>query len=120
MLRLMLDRIAAWFGFVRISDEPREYPRVSNGVDAIARGQRWESFYREQDGLGDMLTKLRQSYFEKVGSTKPGDTQTLLVLGLADKIVREVEREVQTVIETGKMRANDREHAERVARVGKL
>ena len=116
----LLDRILAYFGYIRADAPTREYPRVSNGVDAIARGQRWEAFYREQDGLGDMLTKLRQSYFEKVGSTKPGDTQTLLVLGLADKIVREVEREVQTVIETGKMRANDREHAERVARTARV
>lgn len=114
----MIDRILAYFGYIR-ADTPRDYPRIGNGMDAIGRGQRWESFYAEENGLADMLTKLRRAYFEKVGATKPGDTDTLLVLGLADKIVREIEREVQTVIETGKIRANEREHAERVARVGR-
>jgi len=115
----LLDRILAYFGYIR-ANTPRPYERVSNGVDAIARGQRWQGFYAEEGGLADMLSNLRRAYFEKVGNTKPGDTQTLLVLGLADKIVREVEREVRVVIETGKIRASEREHADRVARVGKL
>lgn len=115
----LIDRILAYFGYAR-ADAPREYARVNNGTDAIARGQRWEAFYAEEGGISDMLTSLRRGYFEKVGNTKPGDTQTLLVLGLADKIVREVEREVQVVIETGKIRAAEKEHAERVARVGRV
>lgn len=115
----LLDRILAYFGYIR-ADTPRPYARVNNGAEAIARGQRWEAFYAEEGGLSDMLTNLRRGYFEKVGNTKPGDTQTLLVLGLADKIVREVEREVQGVIETGKIRASQEEHAERISRVGRV
>lgn len=115
----VINRILTYFGYVR-ADTPRHYERVNNGVDAIARGQRWQGFYVEEGGLQDMFANLRRAYFEKVGNTKPGDTQTLLVLGLADKIVREVEREVQTIIETGKIRAAEREHADRVARVGRV
>ena len=115
---IWLDKLMAWLGYTPI--QPRPLPRVNNGTDAVARGQRWEAFYAEEGGLADMLSNLRRGYFEKVGNTKPGDTQTLLVLGLADKIVREVEREVQTVIETGKIRVSQEEHAERVSRVGRV
>lgn len=114
----MLDRIFAWLGYYR-ADAVRIRLRVQNGAEAVSRGQRWEAFYHEEGGLADMIEGLRRAYFEKVGSTRPGDTDTLLVLGLADKIARELEREVQAIIETGKMRARDAEHAERVSRVGR-
>ena len=112
MMRNWLDRIAARYGYTR-----REYPRVNNGTDAIARGQRWAAFYGEEGGLADMIASLRRTYFERVGTLKPGDTESLMALGMADRIAREIEREVQTVIETGKLRQNDAEHANRVAAV---
>lgn len=108
----ILDRIAAWFGYVR-----RDYPRIASGTDAVARGQRWEQFYGEDGGLADMIGKLRHSYFEKVGTLKPGDHESLLALGIADRIARELEREVQTIIETGKLRANDASHANKIAAI---
>lgn len=113
-----LDRLFAWLGYYRADYVPIRL-RVKNGAEAVSRGQRWENFYYEEGGLADMIEGLRRAYFEKVGATRPGDTDTLLVLGLADKIARELEREVQTIIETGKMRARDAEHVERVARVGR-
>lgn len=109
-MRKLLDRIAAWLGYTR-----REYPRVNNGTEAVARGQRWEVFYGEEGGLGDMIANLRRSYFEKVGSLKPGDTESLMALGMADRIAREIEREVLTIIETGKLRAHDEQHAKKIA-----
>lgn len=111
----ILDRLAAWFGYVPA--QPRPLPRVNNGTDAVARGQRWEAFYAEEDGLRDMIAHLRRSYFEKVGSLKPGDTESLMALGMADRIAREIEREVLTVIETGKLRANERQHANTIAAI---
>jgi hypothetical protein len=104
------DRIAAYFGYVR-----REYQRIDNGADAIMRGGRWEDFYREKDGLADMLGNIRRSYFEKVGQLKLGDTDALMALGMADRIVRQIEGEVIQVIETGKIARSNAEHAERVA-----
>lgn len=108
----LLDRIAAYFGYVR-----REYTRIDNGADAIARGQRWQAFYEEAGGLADMIGGLRRGYFEKIGSLKPGDTDSLAALAMADRIAREIEREVQTVIETGRLREADKAHVARIAAV---
>lgn len=112
-----LDRLAAHFGYTRTIPAP--LPRVNNGTDAVARGQRWESFYFEEDGIRDMIAALRHDYFTKVGQLSPGDTQKLLALGMADKIAVEIERKIQTVIETGKIRANDRAHAGKIAGIGR-
>lgn len=91
--------------------------RINNGVEAIARGQRWEVFYSEEDGLHDMFTSLRRDYFTKVGELSPGDTESLKALAMADRVVREVERKVQSVIETGKIRGKDKEHANKIAAI---
>lgn len=108
-----LDSIAAYFGYVpRVK---REYERVNNGTDAVARGQRWEAFATEEGGLYDMIANLRRGYFEKVGQLQPGDTKSLQALASADRIAREIERQVQTVIETGRIRANDRQHTNKIA-----
>jgi hypothetical protein len=111
-MRKLIDRILARFGYVR-----REYARINNGADAVARGQRWQAFYEETGGLADMIAGLRRSYFEKIGNLKPGDSDSLLALGMADRIARDIEREVQSVIETGKLRAAERDHANRIAAV---
>lgn len=112
----VLDRIAAWLGYVR-ADAPRPFARIDNGADAVSRGHRWQQFYSETGGLADMIAGLRRGYFEKVGSLKPGDTDSLMALGMADRIAREIEREVLSVIETGKLRAAEHDHANRIASV---
>jgi len=112
-----LDRLAAHFGYTRTIPAP--LPRINNGTDAVARGQRWQAFYEEEDGLRDMFASLRHDYFAKVGQLHPGETQKLLALGMADKIAVEIERKVQSVIETGKIRANDREHTARIAGISR-
>lgn len=109
---IIIDRILAHFGYHR-----REYPRINNGAEAIARGARWEAFYAEDGGLRDMIAILRQSYFEKVGTLKPGDTKSLEALAMADRIAREIEREVQRVIETGKLRENEARHVNKIASI---
>ncbi|GAA0729962.1 hypothetical protein [Sphingomonas japonica] len=114
-MRKMIDRIAAYFGFVRAT--AREYSRINNGADSVARGQRWEVFYAEDGGIRDMIAGLRRGYFEKVGGLKPGDTESLIALGMADRIAREIDREVQTIIETGKLRQFDEQHANKIAAI---
>lgn len=110
-MRKLLDWIAAKLGYVTT----HSFTRIDNGGDAITRGQRWEDFYREQGGLGEMIEALRRSYFEKVGTLKPGDTQSLEALGMADRIAREIEGQVIQVIESGKIAQSNAEHAARVA-----
>ena len=92
-------------------------PRTRMGGDAIARGERWESFYREEGGLADMIERLRRSYFEKVGSLKPGDHDSLVALGMADRIAREIEQQVRQVIDTGKIEASAKGHANKIAAI---
>ena len=111
----MLDRFMAWLGYV--PQVARPMPRIHNGADAVARGQRYQAFYEEEDGLRDMIASLRRDYFEKVGQLSPGDTDGLRALGMADRIAREIERKVQTVIETGRIRGNDRAHAEKISNI---
>lgn len=91
--------------------------RLGNGQDAISRGNRWEQFYQEEGGIKDMIASLRHDYFLKVGQLHPGETQKLLALGMADKIALEIERKVQTVIETGRIRANDKAHTNKIAAI---
>lgn len=102
-----LDWIAARFGYAR-----REYPRVQLGGDAIARGERWEAFYTEEGGLADMLGKLRRQYFEASAGLGVGDLDKRYEYALADRVARELDREVRTVIETGRIRAKERTFAE--------
>lgn len=111
-MRKLLDWIAGKLGYVT-----RDYPRMSMGGDAVSRGQRWESFYTEKGGLADMIEGLRRSYFEKVGSLRPGDMDSLAALGMADKIAREIDREVRQIIETGKLREKEAQHAEQIAAI---
>ena len=112
---IWLDSILAYFGYVPRVERPLQ--RIQNGADAVARGQRYQAFYEEEDGLRDMISALRRDYFEKVGQLTPGDTAGLQALGMADRIAREIERKVQTVIETGRIRANDRAHAEKISNI---
>lgn len=113
-----LDRILARFGYTR-TDAPRPYTRVNNGADAIARGQRWQAFAEEEGGLYDMIASLRADYFAKVGQLNPSERDKLLALGMADKIAREIEGKVRAVIDTGHIRAKEKEHTERVTSVGR-
>ena len=94
----MLDRLAARLGYY-----PREFARIRNGADAIARGQRWGQFYAEEGGLGDMIVKLRQAYFAKVGELKAGELESLQLLATADRLARELDAAVQEVIDTGRI-----------------
>lgn len=110
----LFDRLLLWLGYTRLVPTP--LPRINNGTDAVARGQRWEAFYAEEDGLADMLSSLRRDYFEKVGQLAPNDTAGLKALAMADRIARELERKVQTVIETGKLEANAR-HVKKISAI---
>ena len=106
-----LDRLAARLGYCR-----REYPRSNNGADAIARGERWQAFYAEHGGLQDMISSLRRDYFEKFSALKPGDTDAMFALAVADKVAREIDAKVRSIVETGKLRRHDAEHAEKIAK----
>lgn len=112
MIRVLLDRLFAWLGYVR-ADAPREFPRYRMGDDAIQRGERWEAFYREEGGVADMLGSLQRAYFEAYSALGYGDSDKRFEYALADRLVRELDREVRAVIETGKIRAAEAEAVRR-------
>lgn len=113
-MRKLLDWIAARLGYVR---PDREFARVNNGADAVARGERWEMFYAEEGGLHDMIASLRQDYFEKFSGLSPSDRDAMFALAVADKVAREIDAKVRAVVETGKLRRRDAEHASKVASI---
>ena len=112
MIRRVLDRIAAWFGYY-----PREYKRIHLGGDAIARGARWEQFYTEEGGLADMLRAMRQELFEDWAEARFGDVPTRDRLAVKDEAIRDLARRVQTVVDTGKLRASEQAQKDRIAAI---
>lgn len=85
--------------------------------DAIHRATRWRSFYDEEGGLRDMLGVLRQAYFDRAADLMPGDTGALLKLGMAAKIVDQIEAQVTHIVTAGKLEQAAQDHADRIARL---
>lgn len=112
----MIERLLTRFGYVRKDsrawDDETRFLKDSNRV---ARAHRWIAFYNEEGGLKDMIAGLRRSYFEKVGTLKPDDVAGLQALGMADRIARELDAQIKTIIDAGKIEASQKEHAARVA-----
>ena len=111
----MINKLLARFGYVRKDARAWEESYDMGDIDATARASRWIAFYNEQGGLRDMIASLRRSYFEKVGSLKPNDTDSLEALGMADRICRELDSQIKQVIDDGKIEQQQREHADRIA-----
>jgi hypothetical protein len=85
--------------------------------DAIHRANRWREFYEEEGGLRDMLGTLRRAYFDRAGDLMPNDTAALLKLGMAAKIVEQVDAHVRHLLASGKMEQAAQDHAERIAKL---
>lgn len=112
----MIERILAYFGYVKQSSRAwDEETRHLQDADKVARANRWIAFYNEKDGIRDIITSLRRSYFEKVGSLKPDDAAGLQALGMADRIAREIDAQVKAIIDAGKVEASQAEHAAKIA-----
>ncbi|HWI84782.1 MAG TPA: hypothetical protein VNT42_00465 [Sphingomonas sp.] len=85
--------------------------------DAIHRGARWQAFHEEEGGLRDILGQLRQAYFERAADLMPNDTAALLKLGMAAKIVDQIEAHIGHIIRAGRLEQAAHDHAERIARL---
>lgn len=95
--------------------------RLQAGTDAVERGQRWETFYREQGGLADMLAKLRQEAFEAAQEAGANDDQTRLAWMLQDRAYRQLQNRIEAVVISGKNEVatrvqRDRDSAVRLVR----
>lgn len=85
--------------------------------DPVLRAERWQAFYHEDGGLKDVLDTLRQAYFHRASDLMPSDTSALLKLGMASKIVDQVEAHVQAIISAGKVAAAAQDHADKIAKL---
>lgn len=87
--------------------------RLLGGKDAVERGARWEMFYREEGGLADMIARIRADYFEAASAVGHRDNDKLYEFVVADRLARELDREVQKIVVTGKAEASRRDLAQR-------
>lgn len=117
-MKALLIRLTLWL-VARLDINPVEEARLHGTRDEIARGERWEGFYNEEGGLRDMLGTVRKGYFEAASALSVGDTGKLYEYALADRLARELEREVLQVVMTGKARA-ERERAQERTRAARI
>ena len=85
--------------------------------DPIVRANRWLDFYNEEGGLRDVFGRLRQAYLERAADLMPSDTGALLKLGMAGKLLDQIDAHIMEIVNTGRLEAASREHAERVAKM---
>ncbi|MXO72877.1 hypothetical protein [Alteraurantiacibacter buctensis] len=111
-MRNALTRLALWL-VRRLGINVLEQTRLNTPADAVARGQRWEAFYHEEGGLADMIARLRQDYFEAASAVGHRDNDKLYEFAVADRMAREIEREVVQIIYTGKAEVERRAAVER-------
>lgn len=119
-MRRILVRFALWL-CAALDVHPLDQTRINNGADAVARGERWQAFYLEQGGLADMILAVRRGYFEAAAGLGVSETDRIYEYALADRIAREIERQVQGVIASGRIdaeriAANARDNVARIRR----
>ncbi len=85
--------------------------------DAIHRAARWQAFYDEDGGLRDVLTALRKAYFDRAADLMPNDSAALLKLGMAAKIVDQIDAHVTHIVTAGKLEQAAQDHADRIAKL---
>lgn len=85
--------------------------------DAIHRANRWRDFYQEDGGLRDVLDTLRNAYLDRAADLMPNDTAALLKLGMARKIVDQVDQHITSIIGAGKIEQAAQDHADRIAKL---
>jgi hypothetical protein len=112
-MRNLVIRFALWL-LRRMGANPVNAGRIINGADAVARGARWEDFYREQGGLADMLDAIRREAFEVAAEVDPRDTDLIHYWATADRNVRKLQQRIEAVISAGKLEAAQIKQLDRI------
>lgn len=84
-----------------------EETRQRNGRDAIARGEQWETFAREEGGLFDMIEQQRREAFEAYADCRPGDVAEKEYLAQQDRCWRQIEARVKGIIQSGQIEVDN-------------
>lgn len=85
--------------------------------DAIHRATRWQMFYEEDGGLREVLDTIKGAYLDRAADLMPNDTAALLKLGMARKIVDQINSHVVSIINAGKIEQAAQDHADKIARL---
>lgn len=110
----MLKRFARWLADYAGVMPTIEETRLRSGPDAVERGARWEMFYREEGGIGDMIAKLRQEAFEAAAELDPSESDKIYYWATADRNLRKLDQRIQQIVINGKMEADSRATLERM------
>ena len=113
-MRNLAIRLVLWL-CARFDIVPLDETRKFLGADKVQRGQRWEAFYNEAGGLGDMIRAIRVEAFEAAAETPPSDIDTLHYWTTADRTARMLDQKVRSVISAGKIEASASEQRERLS-----
>jgi len=113
----MLKPLALWLCKIAGVRPEIATERLLGGSDAVERGQRWEAFYREQDGLADMLDGLRREAFEAAAELDPKDSDKIYYWAMADRNIRRLQNRIEAVVISGKTELARREQLDRDARL---
>lgn len=105
LLRNLALALVNWL-IRRFSLSVVEETRLAGGKDAVERGARWESFYREQGGLADMLAELRREAFEAASELDPTETDKIYYWATADRNLRRLQQRIEGVIQHGRIEAD--------------
>ena len=108
MLRNLTVRLILWlsarYGIVLLDEQRR-----NASPDAVERAMRWEAFFLERGGIGDMIAAARMEAFEAFAECRPDDIANKTDLANSDRCWRQIEQRIRSVIESGKIEASQRE-----------
>jgi hypothetical protein len=85
--------------------------------DVVHRASRWHDFYHEDGGLKEVLNTIREAYLDRAADLMPNDTSALLKLGMARKIVDQIDQHVQAIIMAGRIEQAAQDHADKIAKL---
>lgn len=86
-------------------------------ADPVGRGKQWQLFYDEEGGLRDIFDALSMAYLQRMSDVNPWETEKLIKLSIANKVVREVESQVRAIIDGGKVVSDQRERTKRIEKL---
>lgn len=116
----IIDRILAYFGYVRADSRVWDERSDLKDTDALARSNRWISFYREEGGIGSAIEGIQHEYFKRAGSLRPDQIEELNALALASRIAGELDAHIKRIIDAGRIEASRKEHADKIAALPEL
>ena len=94
--------------------------RTRNGREAVARGEHWEAFAREEGGLYDMIEQQRRDAFEAYADCRPGDVREKEYLAMQDRCYRQIKARIDGIIQNGRIEAdNERKRSATISPIRK-